>query len=416
MEKEKIGFEHLKNNENSAIDNFFSIKSNFWSFGIPSTASSSFLKEFYPPVNCTVLKRIPRKYTLMGSTFCDELGCGDTGNLSANIAEIVKNPFNEKRIVGGSSSGSALSAIHSVSFSICSDTGDSVRRPAAFCGLFGFKPSYGLISRYGLIPLSSSLDTVGIISKNIEKIDEIFKKIARVDEKDLITIQAHNKVKKKEYRGSRKIFVIKGIEEFLCKDFLIKYSECKKKLKKKFKIEEIEIPGEIKNRLKFCYFILNTTELFSHFNALNGITFGGGKREGNIIDERTELLGKEVKKRIITGSYFLQSSKSEILNRSKKVMEETNKWFSELVKEDDFFVFPSFSEPTPAISEWKIEYNNNHWSNNLLLISNLSGTPSITLPIDNTISGWFSLTINSSYGNDNNLIKMSKKVKKIIEN
>jgi aspartyl-tRNA(Asn)/glutamyl-tRNA(Gln) amidotransferase subunit A len=128
-----------------------------------------------------------KKGKLLGKTVLDELACGGTG-LHANTGPL-SNLFNSFHIVGGSSSGSAqVVAKGEVSFALGHDTGDSIRRPAAYCGVVGFKPSYGLISRAGVIPLASSLDTVGILGKQVKDIKAVFSIITQSDPADLTTI------------------------------------------------------------------------------------------------------------------------------------------------------------------------------------------------------------------------------------
>jgi len=117
----------------------------------------------------------------------DEFSCGGTG-LTSNLGPIY-NPYNYKHLVGGSSSGSAVSIAKKIaSFAIVSDTGGSIRQPSSYCGIIGFKPSYGFISRFGLIPMSSSMDNVGIMANSISVIKEVLNIIAKADSNDLVTI------------------------------------------------------------------------------------------------------------------------------------------------------------------------------------------------------------------------------------
>ena len=140
-----------------------------------------------PPYDALVIELLRKKGgDLLGKTVLDEFACGGTG-LYANTGPIF-NPFNSFHIVGGSSSGSAkIVAEGSAPFALGHDTGDSIRRPAAYCGVVGFKPSYGLISRSGVIPLAASLDTVGILGKKVKDIKLVFLIISQSDLADLTT-------------------------------------------------------------------------------------------------------------------------------------------------------------------------------------------------------------------------------------
>ncbi|MCE8159111.1 MAG: hypothetical protein I3270_01040 [Candidatus Moeniiplasma glomeromycotorum] len=173
---------------NSKLKKGYYAKDNFWTKNFLTTASSNFLVNFAPGQEARVIKLLGKKKGgLCGKTALDELACGGTG-LHANTGSLL-NPFNSFHIVGGSSSGSAqIVAQGLVPFALGHDTGDSVRRPAAYCGVVGFKPSYGLISRSGVIPLAASLDTVGVLGKQVKDIKAVFSIIAQPDPADLTTI------------------------------------------------------------------------------------------------------------------------------------------------------------------------------------------------------------------------------------
>ena len=148
----------------------YALKDNFSTSGILTTASSNILKDYVPVFDSTVYKKLKEKgAVLMGKTVLDELAMGGSG-LTGHTG-FVRNPWDTSRMVGGSSSGSAASVSAGiVPFSIGSDTGDSVRKPACFCGVVGFKPTYGRISRFGLFPFASSLDHVGVFARSVKDV------------------------------------------------------------------------------------------------------------------------------------------------------------------------------------------------------------------------------------------------------
>lgn len=169
-------------------------KDNFWTKSFPTTASSDFLDSFSPNQNAFVIELLKKKkLTLLGKTVLDEFACGGTG-LHAKTGPVF-NPYNSSYIVGGSSSGSAwVVAKDLVPFALGHDTGDSIRRPASYCGIVGFKPSYGLLSRYGVIPMASSLDTVGILGKQVKDVKFVFSLLLQKDSRDLITCTSKPKI------------------------------------------------------------------------------------------------------------------------------------------------------------------------------------------------------------------------------
>lgn len=385
--------------------NLFAVKDNFWTKDFFTTASSNFLSDFKSGSDCTVVSILKKNgYELLGKAILDEFACGGTG---LNSNRDVRNPFDREKIAGGSSSGSAiLVAKKIVRFSLATDTGDSIRRPAAYCRVFGFKPSYGSISRYGIIPMSSSLDTVGIISYDLKIIKKIFSLISTVDNKDIMTFRYNRQCKNENSNGI--IYIINGIEKNLPKEIRVEYLSFLKILKSKYKVLKIIIPKEIRDNIQFSYKVITSTELLSHLNSLQGITFAKSKD----IKEKSDLLGKEVKKRLILGSYFLR--KPEIIKRSKEILYITNEWFKKIFKEGSFLIFPSFGK-IPEIKKSKDIYEiKKDWTERLFLLSNFTGSPSITIPFKGE-KCYFSITLNSFFGNDDNLISLSKKIKDLKE-
>jgi aspartyl-tRNA(Asn)/glutamyl-tRNA(Gln) amidotransferase subunit A len=262
-----------------------------------------------------VLKLLTKKgYKLLGKTALDELACGGAGLYAATGP--IFNPHNPERVVGGSSSGSAVVVAKKiVPFALGHDTGDSVRRPAAYCGLVGFKPSYGLISRYGVIPMASSLDTVGILADKISTVREIFAILAQPNPQDLITCTRKRKVLRHSDR--KKIAIINGLEKILPPQLNKLYGSTQEKLKKLgYKITKINIPPRLRDNLQLTYLILCSTELVSHLNSLQGITYGCSEKI-SITQKRSQYLGPIVKERLLIGAYFL--AEKGLLEKAQKI-------------------------------------------------------------------------------------------------
>lgn len=377
----------------------YSIKDNIWTRNSHISSSSCFLSRYFPGKDSSLKENLDKSNNLVkeiifdGNCGMDEFACGWTGLLGCHklMAEfhrkdekkIITNPHDSNRIIGGSSSESAfLVSVKKNIFSIATDTGGSIIVPSYFSGTIGFKPSYGLISRYGVIPMASSLDTVGIISNDIDVIRKVFFSISKEDYNDLVTISRRsnkiNRVKEK------KIILIKNIEEFLKEEIRNNYLKFLSLLSdENYSFEYVDLPEEIKDNIQLTYFIIACSEIFSHLNSLKGITFAN--KEKKEIKYLRSLLGEEVKKRILFGCFFLKNK--ELLIKARRVRSWVNKWVDHVFLKIKglCIVFPTMNNIAPEINEINdniFDKNNifNHWTNNLFLLANFSGVPSINLP------------------------------------
>ncbi|CAG8765158.1 3937_t:CDS:2 [Gigaspora margarita] len=373
----------------------------------PTTASSAFLINFCPNEDATVIKLLKKKgYQLLGKTVLDEFACGGTG-LYASTGPIF-NPHNPKRVVGGSSSGSAIVvAKEIVPFALGHDTGDSVRRPAAYCGLVGFKPTYGLISRYGVIPMASSLDTVGILAKKLSTVQEIFAILAQPDSRDLITCARGKKVVR--HTDRKKIAVINELEKHLPPELNKLYDHAQEKLRKLgYSITKINIPPRLRDNLQLTYLILCSTELVNHLNSLQGITYGPPNENGEIAAKRSERLGLVVKERLLMGGYFL--SEKGLLEKAQKVRRLVDNWLKKVFRDCDFLMFPSTNGPAPPAADFNHSFAgliSSHWSDNLLLLGNLAGLPSLSLPLGVVDGLPVNVNLDSAYGQDESVLQLA---------
>ncbi len=181
-------YAHHENKQSKLNGVIYSLKDNIATKGHTTTGASKFLENYVPEYDATVKTLLDQAGAIcVSKDNLDEFGLGGTGLFSGY--GIVHNPFDEKRISGGSSSGSAcLVSQGIVPFSICTDTGDSIRKPASFQGIVGFKPTYGAISRYGVYPYAPSLDHVGILAQTVEDIATVFSVIAKYDDNDMTSI------------------------------------------------------------------------------------------------------------------------------------------------------------------------------------------------------------------------------------
>ena len=394
-------------------------KDNFWTENLPTTVGSKLLADFRPGENATVINLLTNQGAiLIGKTTMDEFACGGTGLLSST--GIITNPYDSQHIAGGSSSGSAVAVAKGlVSFALGSDTGGSVRQPAAYCGVVGFKPSSGLVSRYGLVPMSSSLDTVGILAESMLATQTAFSIISRPDPADLLTITSTQiSVKAIPFVSTKKIAVLRGIEKYLSSEFAKLYQKAINVLKRKnYQLKEIEIPREIRENLQLCYLIICSSELASHLNSCQGITYGQKVNDTENIGEkvcqlRTEYLGKSVRQRLLLGSYFLQNKAD--CERAYNFRQKVKNWADKIFHKYDFLLLPSPNSEAPKVEHSTFFFIGSevHWSDNLLLLASLGGFPSLSLPIGFVNKLPVSININAAYRQDKLLLQLGELIEK----
>ncbi len=291
------------------------LKDNMNMIGSKTTASSKILENFVSPYDATVTKKLKENLVpIVGKANLDEFAMGSSNENSA--FKIVRNPHNLNKVPGGSSGGSAASvAAYEATVSLGSDTGGSIRLPASFCGINGFKPTYGRVSRYGLIAFASSLDQIGPFGRSVEDIANLYMAIAGWDEKDSTSLKLEvDDVTKtlKDGVGGLKIGVIKELLGEGVNDDVRKSVEDAIETYKKLgaTIKEISLP-----LLKYSigiYYIVATAEASSNLARYDGVKYGYRTKDAQNLLEmytktRAEGFGDEVKRRIMLGTYALSS-------------------------------------------------------------------------------------------------------------
>lgn len=413
----------------------YALKDNFSTSGILTTASSNILKDYIPVYDATVYKKLKSAgATLVGKTVLDELAMGGTG--TTGHTGVVKNPWDKTRMIGGSSAGSASSvALGIVPFSIGSDTGDSVRKPAAFGGIVGFKPTYGRISRYGLFAFASSLDHVAMFTRCVKDAAIVTDVLKGQDPLDMTTLKDDKKEYTKSLEDSikgKKLFYIKELcDKELYKDdkeviqVLDKFYELIDKCKKQgFEVEEISIDKKLLEAIYPTYMCISCAEATSNNANLTGIQFGP-RGEGETVEEimfksRTEGFSELIKRRFILGSYILQKENQEKLflnaGRIRRMIVDK---ITELFKKYDGMILPASGGIAPkfdATSE-KVEKLSDRYLllENHLAIGNFGGFPSITIPygfIDNCPIG---VNITGRIKEDDLVLRMAYQIEKITD-
>ena len=305
----------------------FGVKDNYSTKGILSTGSSNTLKDYVPFFDATAYKNLKNVGAVMvNKTAMDEFGMGGTG--TTGHTGIQKNPWDLTRMCAGSSSGSACAVASGVyPYALGSDTGDSIRKPAAYCGIVGYKPTYGMISRYGLFAFASSLDHCGVLTRNVKDAAIVVDEMKGKDDKDLTSWDSSKINLKDALTGDIKDKKLCYIKE-LCNidnydnpsDELVKHLEnFKDKIelikKNGIEVDEVSVDRKLLNAIASVYVILSCSEATSNLSNLTGISFGprgeGSSWEEQVKDYRTKGFSPLIKRRFVIGSYILQKENQE---------------------------------------------------------------------------------------------------------
>lgn len=409
----------------------YAMKDNISTKEIRTTACSNTLKDYVPIYDATIYEKLKKAGAIMiGKTNMDELAMGGTG-LTGN-AGIVKNPFDEERITAGSSAGSAVAvATKTVPFAIGTDTGDSIRKPAAYTGVVGYKPSYGLISRYGLFAFASSLDTIGVITNSTLDAAIVVNEIKGFDEKDMTSISDMDEINLTddfEKLKSKKLFYIKEIideSKYTNPNTLKIINDFKNLLdtlkSRGYEIYEESIDESILKALKPVYTSISCAEATSNDSNLTGICFGHRENGENALDViknfRTKNFSSLIKRRFVIGSFILQKENQEkYFINAKKVRRIVVNMFNELFNKYDGLILPAQSDIAPKICDTTDEMGKDeNVLDNHLVIGNFGGYPSITLPYNKLNGMPVGINITSGYKNDSYMLAIANDIEKVIK-
>ncbi len=394
----------------------YSLKDNITTSNIITTGGSLFLKNHMPIYDSTVYKLLKETgANLLTKDNMDEFGLGGTGMFSA-FGQLT-NPIDKKRIVGGSSSGSSVMVKKNlVSFSIGTDTGDSIRKPASFLGIVGFKPSYGLISRHGVFPYAPSMDHVGIIAQYITDVAIVFSTLNKFDKKDLTSIELNKKYDFNNLKAdkTKKIAIIKQSLDYMLsgeKNIFLNYIS---QLKNDgFSITEIDFNQILIEAIDPIYKIISYSEANSCYSNLTGITFGDSNNDYKnwkdlIIKNRTEKLGNQLKRRFVIGSYSIIDENFEnIYIKSKKIRTLVINEVNRILDKFDAYILPGASRIAPLITDFENNISDSNYGDDLLQIANFAGLPSITLPAIEYLNNPLGINITSKNFNDETLLNIA---------
>ena len=337
------------------------VKDLFCTAGLKSTGASKILADYVPSYDATAVKKIKEQAgVIIGKTNLDEFAMGGSGEKSGFFP--THNPWDLERVPGGSSSGSAAATASDMClYSLGTDTGGSIREPASFTNTTGLKVSYGRVSRYGVMAMTSSLDTIGPIAKNVEDAAFILQQIAGRDTKDSTTpdiqVDDYSKEIKKDLQGLKiglpKEYFIEGLDEEVRKIVL----EAAKKFEE-LGAEVIDVSLPHTDLAVAAYYVICPSEVSSNMARYDGIRYGLSKRGGEdlldiYLNTRSAGFGAEVKRRIMIGTYALSAGYYDAYyKKAMQVRTLVKKDFDNVLQKVDIILTPV--SPTPA---WKIGEN-----------------------------------------------------------
>ncbi len=372
------------------------IKDNICTKDIKTTCASKMLEDFYPVYDATAFSHIKNQGgVLIGKTNMDEFAMG--GSSGTSYFGAVKNPFDLTRVPGGSSGGSAAA----VSASMCaatlgSDTGGSVRQPASFCGITGLKPTYGTISRYGLIAFASSFDQIGTMAKSAEDCGILLNAIAGADKFDSTCRRQKGENYLSKIGKGVKNFKIALPKEFFGDEIEVSVKSAVFEAAQTYKkmgaeIIEVSLPD-----LKYAvaaYYLISSAEAASNLSRYDGIKYGHRSQKGSSYEEviknsRREGFGNEVKHRIMLGNYALSSGYYDAYyNKAVLIRQKLKNDLDEIFKTCDFILTPT--APTTAYEIGSFDKNpvKMYSADICTVLANIAGLPAISTPCGYDASG-----------------------------
>lgn len=410
----------------------YALKDNVSTKGILTTASSNTLKNYVPVYDATVYERLKKSGAVcIGKTVMDEFGLGCTG--TTGHTGVVKNPWDTTRQAGGSSAGSAaVVASGAVPFAIGTDTGDSIRKPASYCGIVGYKPTYGMISRYGVIPFASSLDHVGVLTRTVMDAALVVDAIKGKDDKDMTSFDSSHihlaEALQNDDHTSKKLFYIKEILDFknyenpsdeLKETFRLFHETIEKMKEANISVEEVSMDTALLRAIPATYTCISCAEATSNLSNLTGISFGPRGESKNVFsmmkEHRTKGFSPLIKRRMIIGSYVLQKENQEkyFLNAERirnLIVTKMKEFFSEY----DALILPcseggakKITDNGPTTSALKVLENH-------MVIGNFGGFPSITIPNGFVNELPIGINLTSNIMEDEKLLQIASRIESLL--
>lgn len=374
-----------KGDENLLLGISGALKDNIMLKGVRCTAGSKSLNNYHSSYNAHIVEKLKKEGSvILGKTNMDEFAMGSSTENSA--FGVTRNPYDLSRIPGGSSGGSAVAvATGCCSFAIGSDTGGSIRQPASFCGVVGLKPTYGSVSRRGLIAMASSLDQIGVFARNISDTIDLFEAISGKDELDSTSV---------DYSFSRKEIDVSKLRVGIPKEYFTDGMDKRVEMKTKeaialiskmgAKIKEISLPHT--DYALPVYYIIMPSEASSNMSRYDGLRYGLSDDQASDLIEsyfrnRGKGFGMEVKRRIVLGTYTLSVGyKDTYYQKALKVRSLIKDDFVKAFKEVDIIITPTSPTLPFKIGEKIGDPLSIYLSDIFTVTANLAGVPALSLP------------------------------------
>lgn len=389
------------------------LKDNICVVGERTGAASKILDNYISPYDATVVSKLKDAGAIIiGRANMDEFAMG--GSTENSAYGVTRNPLDTSRVAGGSSGGSAASvAANYVSVSLGSDTGGSIRQPASLCGIWGLKPTYGSVSRHGLMAMGSSLDVIGPFANTVEDLETVFNIIKG---QDALDATSHSNPSFKSSNGKvigvPKSFVDQdGVDEEVRDAF---YKSLESLKDKGYEIRDINIKN-LELSLA-AYYILMTAEVSSNMGRYDGVRFGehsvGESVNDSITKTRSEYLGDEVRRRIMLGTYVLSAGYYDAYyNKGIATRDALKDEFEKVFKDVDYI-----ATPTSPITAWKIGEKSDPLSMYLADVftvsANIVGVPAISAPISKDSKDLpIGIQFMAPWGNEASLFGIGKDIK-----
>lgn len=381
-------------------DNLFfgipiAIKDNIVTKNLKTTCASHILDNFMPIYDATVVEKLKdKKMLVIGKTNMDEFAMGSTSETSYFGAPL--NPRDKKRVTGGSSGGSASAVAGSlVPLALGTDTGGSIRQPASYTGLVGMKPTYGRISRYGLVAFASSLDQIGPMTRTVYENAALLNILVGEDEMDLTSV-SKDKEDFTRFIGEN----IKDLKIALPKYFISDIVDKEISTRIKDVINYLEQNGAVVDVVDMRYLdtavnlyqIIAMAEASSNLARFDGVRYGL-KETGASVDEmyartRGEGFGAEVKRRIMIGSYILSGDNARTYyDKSLMVRDDITKEFNRIFKDYDLIIGPTTTTVAPFIGNTKDDPHKSFMDDVLVIPVNMAGLPALSVPVGKNSEG-----------------------------
>ncbi len=369
----------------------FVAKDNFLVFGSPSTASSKMLEHFMTPIQATAIEKLENAGAIcIGKANLDAFAHG--GSTENSAFGVTKNSVDKTRVAGGSSGGSAvISALDIVPFTLGTDTGGSIRQPASFNGVYGVKPTYGTVSRFGVVAMASSTDTIGVFAKTAKESELVMRVMAGLDSRDAMTLPdfwKEEKAPKKAKIGVVKEFLSGGVDPEVRK---VTENYIEKIRKAGHEIVEVSLP--MSKYSLAIYYIVVPAEVSSNLARYDGIRYGLRSKEAKNLSEifgksRDEGFEAENKRRIMIGSYVLSSGFYDAYYlQAQKARTILINEFDKLFEDVDFLVGPVAPTPAFKIGENVHDPIKMYLADILNVPASLAGLPAISVPAGKTEAG-----------------------------